>query len=127
MKNGLNMRNVIAIAISLAGMTMFSGCEHDPKKVQATEEINETLKNTESYQKTLVGGDEEGASIKIQATHYENSELIRDESTNFNVVYHYKPVIDFIGTDFVVIDVTRNKTGVNPEVQTLKINFTVTE
>ena len=117
---------MIAIAICLAGMTMFSNCEK-PSKVQATEEINETLKNAESYYKTLVGGDEEGASIKIQATHYENSELIRNESTNFSVVYHYEPIIDFIGTDFVIIEVTRNKTGVNPEVQTLKINFTVTE
>jgi hypothetical protein len=30
-KNRLNMRKVVAIAICLAGMTMFSGCEKDPK------------------------------------------------------------------------------------------------
>ena len=47
-----------------------------------TNEINVTLKNTESYSQTFVLGDEEGASIKVQAQHYEKSELVRDESTN---------------------------------------------
>jgi hypothetical protein len=70
-----------------------------------TNEINVTLKNTESYSHTFVLGDEEGASIKVQAQHHENSELVRDESTNMNVEYRYKPITDFVGNDYVVLEV----------------------
>ena len=51
--------------------------------------------NTESYCQTFVLEDEESAIIKIQAKHYEKSELIRDESTNMNVEYHYKLIVNF--------------------------------
>ena len=101
-----------------------SATEEDIK----TEEINVTLKNSDSYQKDLAaGGDEEGAIIKVQATHYEKSELIRNESTNFSVIYHYKPATDFIGEDEVVIEVINNKTGLDPIIKNVKITFTVTE
>jgi len=91
-------------------------------------ETNVTLKNTESYSHNFMLGDEEGATIKVQAEHYEKSELIRDETTNMNVVYHYKPIIDFVGEDCVVIEVYYNKTGIDiTKTEIVKINFTITE
>ena len=105
---------------------LFTSC--DKEHATKEEEINKTLKNTESYYETFVVGDEEGAIIKVQAMHYEKSELIRDESTNFNAQYHYKPIADFVGKDYVVIEVHKNKTGIGPvEIETVKINFTITK
>ena len=71
---------------------MFTSCSEKAENKVVTNEIYVSLKNTEIYDNFLVGGDEEGASIKVQALHYEKSELIRDKSTNFWVVYCYKPV-----------------------------------
>lgn len=91
-------------------------------------EIDVTLKNTDSYSHIFILGDEEGATIKVQPENYEISELIRDESTNMNVEYHYKPKINFVGKDYVVIEVHYNQTGVDPmEPEIVKINFSVTE
>ena len=98
-------------------------------KIQgANNETNVTLKNTESYSRTFVLGDEEGASIPIQAQHYEISELVRDESTNMNVEYRYKPTTGFVGTDYVIIEIYYNKTGESSSAytETERINFTIT-
>ena len=98
-------------------------------KIQgASNEINVTLKNTESYSRTFVLGDEEGASIPVQAQHYETSELVRDESTNMNVEYRYKPTSGFVGNDYVILEIYYNKTGENSSAytETERINFTIT-
>lgn len=51
-----------------------------------------TIKNTKEYVHDFnISGDEEGATIKVQATHFKLSEIIRNESTNWSVVYHYQP------------------------------------
>jgi hypothetical protein len=94
----------------------------------ASNETNVTLKNTESYSRTFVLGDEEGASIAVQAQHYETSELVRDASTNFNVVYRYKPTTDFVGNDYVILHIYYNKTGESSSAytETERINFTIT-
>jgi hypothetical protein len=90
---------------------------------------NVTLKNTESYSRTFVLGDEEGAAIMYQAQHYEKSELVRDESTNMNAVYCYKPSIGFVGTDYVGFEVYYNRTGEDrfAYIERVRINFTITD
>ena len=92
------------------------------------EESNVTLKNTESYSRTFVLGDEEGALIMYQAQHYEKSELVRDENTNMNVEYRYKPITDFVGSDSVGLEIHYNKTGedFSAYIETVRINFTIT-
>jgi hypothetical protein len=92
------------------------------------EESNATLKNTESYSRTFVLGDEEGALIMYQAQHYEKSELVRDESTNMNVEYRYKPAANFVGNDNVGLEIHYNKTGEpsSAYIEIVKINFTIT-
>ena len=98
-------------------------------KIQgASNETNVTLKNTESYSRIFVLGDEEGASIPVQAQHYETSELIRDESTNMNVEYRYKPTSGFVGIDYVILEIYYNKTGENSSAytETERINFIIT-
>jgi hypothetical protein len=90
---------------------------------------NVTLKNTESYSRTFVLGDEEGVAIMYQAQHFEKSELVRDESTNMNAVYYYKPTIGFVGTDYVGFEVYYNKTGEDrfAYIESVRINFTITD
>ena len=92
------------------------------------EESNVTLKNTESYSRTFVVGDEEGALIMYQAQHYEKSELVRDASTNMNVEYRYKPTANFVGNDNVGLEVYYNKTGEpsSAYIEIVRINFTIT-
>jgi len=98
-------------------------------KIQgAINKTNVTLKNTESYSRTFVLGDEEGASIPVQAQHYETSELVRDESTNMNVEYRYKPTSGFVGNDYVILEIYYNKTGEPSSAysETERINFSIT-
>lgn len=98
-------------------------------KIQgASNETNITLKNTKNYSRTFVLGDEEVASIPVQAQHYEISELVRDESTNMNVEYRYKPTSGFVGNDYVILEIYYNKTGENSSAytETERINFTIT-
>jgi hypothetical protein len=97
-------------------------------KIQgASNETNVTLRNTESYTRTFVLEDEEGASIPVQAEHYETSELVRDESTNMDVEYRYKPTSGFVGNDYVILNIYYNKTGENSSAytETERINFTI--
>lgn len=95
---------------------------------EVSNETNVSLKNTEVYNRTFVLGDEEGASISVQAQHYETSELIRNESTNMNVEYRYKPTSGFVGNDFVILEIYYNKAGEHSSAYTEieKINFTIT-
>lgn len=115
---------VVTLDISMSNPLKAGIC-----KIQgANNETTLTLKNTESYSRTFVLGDEEGASIPVQAQHYEKSELVRDESTNMNVEYRYKPTADFVGNDYVILEIYYNKTGDNSSAytETERINFTIT-
>ncbi len=76
---------------------------------------------------TLIGGDEEGASISIQATHFEISEIVRDSSTNYLAIYRYKPAVDYVGTDSVEIKTSTGSDGASPptHIEYITINFTI--
>jgi len=115
---------VVTLDISMSNPLKAGIC-----KIQgASNETNVTLKNTESYNRAFVLGDKEGASIPIQAQHYETSELVRDESTNMNLEYRYKPTSSFVGNDYVILEIHYNKTGENSSAytETERINFTIT-
>ena len=99
------------------------------KKEVITTELNITVKNSENYELDLeISGDEEGATIKTQAEHFQTSELIRDSSTNWSVVYKYEPLPDYTGTDFVEIETCTGgaSTGCSDD-GIVRINFTVTD
>ena len=91
-------------------------------------EIEVTINNSDDYEIDLmISGDEEGATIKTQAQHFQKSELIRDSSTNWSLVYRYKPVSNFTGMDFVEIETCTGgeSTGCS-NVEIVRINFTIT-
>ena len=97
-----------------------------PKTIEAT------VKNSEEYEyRTGFGGDEQGASIKVQAGHFEKSEIIRNPGTGFEPVYKYKPKGDYVGKDSVELEMVDHELGSGPDDpgKTTKtrvvINFTV--
>ena len=97
-----------------------------PKTIEAT------VKNSEEYEyRTGFGGDEQGASIKVQAGHFEKSEMVRNASTGFEPVYRYKPRGDYAGKDSVELELVDHEIGSGPDDpgKTTKtrvvINFTV--
>lgn len=75
-----------------------------------------------------ISGDEEGATIVFQAKHYAISEIIRNENTNWSIVYHYKSEVGFIGKDSVTIETCTGGDGTNcGETNQIKLNFIITE
>ena len=87
-----------------------------------------TLKNTESYNyNTGITGDEDGASIIVQAKHYEVSDIIRNVETNWEAVYKYKPRSGFIGTDYVELELSTGSDGTTPptKIEIVKLKFIV--
>jgi hypothetical protein len=112
------MKGLLKIILLLIFILFMTNCQ---------KEENITIKNTDSYYHNFyLSGDEEGASIKVQAKHYEISELYRDE--HMNVIYYYKPLVDFVGDDFVIVETYSNKTGIGAgTTRRVKLNFTITK
>mgnify|MGYP003981275353 FL=1 len=91
-------------------------------------EVDVTINNSDDYEIDLmITGDEEGATIQTQAQYFQKSELIRDASTNWSVVYKYEPLPNYTGTDVVEIETCTGgeSTGCS-SVETVRINFTIT-
>ena len=87
------------------------GCEKE-EIILTNDPIVITLESGEEYTYDFkISGDEEGATIISQAKHAEISEIIRNESTNWSVVYRYIPQSGFIGTDSVKIETFTGSDG----------------
>tara|TARA_B110000211_G_scaffold218168_1_gene262703 strand:- start:1196 stop:1555 length:360 start_codon:yes stop_codon:yes gene_type:complete len=97
-------------------------------KENGDRKVNVTINNSDDYEIDLmISGDEEGATIQTQAQHFQKSELIRDSSTNWSVVYKYEPLQNYTGTDFVEIETcSGGKSTGCYNVETVRINFTIT-
>ncbi len=105
-----------------------SSCDKDDNETHKS--FNVDLKVNELYEyDTKISGDEEGAIISTQASHFEVSEILRDRSTNYSCVYKYKPVLDYIGADQVEIKLSTGSDGASPSThfEHIKINFNISE
>ena len=91
-------------------------------------EMEVTINNFDDFELDLmISGDEEGATIKTQAQHFQKSELIRDSSTNWNVVYSYKPLSNYTGMDFVEIETCTGGESIGcTNLEIVRINFVIT-
>lgn len=112
------------IAICILSLTNCNKEEID----NVVNEIDVTIRNSDDYEIDLmVSGDEEGATIHTQAQHFQKSELIRDSSTNWSVVYRYKPLSNYTGMDFVEIETcTGGGSTECSNLEIVRINFTIT-
>ncbi len=92
--------------------------------------VTVSIKNSEVYEyDTGIAGDEEGASIEQQASHFEISEINKDSSTQWSAVYKYKPEQGYIGTDNVELKTTQGSDGASPntDINFITIEIMVTE
>jgi hypothetical protein len=77
--------------------------------------ITVSIKNSETYKyRTGISGDEEGASIILQAENSVISEIVRNAETNWEAVYTYRAKPFFSGTDLVEIELSTGSDGASP-------------
>jgi len=114
---------ILVILVLLIFVSLFAACEEEP----SYNEINVEISNSELYQYPTVGGDEEGARIKTQAKHFEISEIRRSLETKYVATYTYKSKADFVGQDFVEIEILTGSDGASAPTNSeiVKIIFTI--
>ena len=77
--------------------------------------ITASIKNSETYEyRTGISGDEEGASIILQAENSAVSEIVRNAETEWEAVYIYRAKSFFSGTDYVEIELSTGSDGASP-------------
>lgn len=127
------MHSILKLSSFLLCLSLLTSCTKKQDEVLITEvksgqEVNVQMKNNDNYElNLLISGDEEGARIITQATHFQKSELERGKNTNWEVVYKYTPLPSYIGSDFVEIETCTggSSTGCDNK-NILRINFTIT-
>lgn len=109
------------LTILLLFTLLATGCEEE------SGEKFVTLRNDETYALDLnISGDEEGAVITQQALHYEVSELVRDSTTGWSIVYRYIPEQGYTGIDYVEIETCTGGEGVScSEIAIVSIRFSI--
>ena len=105
--------------------------EESAKQNEPMELTNELvyidLSNTQELLLDLeVSGDEEGAKIILPPTHALNSELLRNNSTEWRAIYRYAPDPTYLGADSVFIERCRGSQGVGcTQRDTVKVFLTL--
>lgn len=118
------MKSALKFSVLIFCVLSLSNCDKE-NTICLDSEINVTMNNSEAYElDLLISGDEEGASIITQAQHFQKSELIRDSTTNWSVVYYYEPLPNFTGIDFIEIEKSSLFTP-NSNNEIVRINFEV--
>ena len=85
--------------------------------------VSVSLRNTETYEYPTVSGDEDGARISTQASHYSISEIRRNTETSWAAVYVYRPAAGFVGSDYVEIEILSGSDGASPPTSIRRIAF----
>lgn len=98
------MKTILKLTFVLLTLLTWVCCEYEETPGNETPGPIQLKSGQEFRYDFKILGDEEGATIISQARHAEISEIIRNESTGWSVVYHYKPVQGFTGSDSVAIE-----------------------
>ena len=93
------------------------------KEKVAAESLSVSILNTDQYRHPTVGGDEEGARISMQASHYSVSEIRRDSETDWVATYVYQPTAGYTGTDDVELDILTGSDGATAPQITKKVRI----
>ena len=90
--------------------------------------VSVSIKNTETFQQAIIGGDETSAAITVQAKHFSMSQIRHDSTTGFIATFVYQPAPGFIGSDDAEVQASDNSDGgVGPPklVKTFVFHFVV--
>lgn len=121
------MKKIILVFLSSLLILTLS-CDNNQDSNSDVSAITVPLNKAETYEyRTGIGGDEEGASIILQAKHFEISDIIRNGDTQFEAVYRYRPEPSFSGTDYVEIQLSTGSDGASSptNVKIVKIKFLI--
>ena len=121
------MKKILKLSFIAICLLSLTNCNKEEIE-NVVSKVDVTINNSDDYELDLMfSGDEEGATIKTQAQHFQKSELIRDSSTNWSVVYKYEPLPNYAGMDFVEIETfTGGESTGCSNVEIVRINFTIT-
>ena len=108
-----------AFVLLLPVIVYVQGC----RKSNPVETVTVSLKNTETFQYPTVGGDEDGARISTQATHYRVSEMRRNAETNWVAVYVYRPAAGFVGSDYAEVEIFSGSDGASAPTSIRRVAF----
>jgi hypothetical protein len=118
---------ILILTILLSILTLTHSCKKDKSVNSNIETINATIKANETYQYDLgLFGDEEGATISVQASHFQVSKLERVDYVK--IIYTYTPTQNYVGTDEVELKAERDSDGVSPNngITIFVIKFAIT-
>jgi hypothetical protein len=122
------MKKIIALlTIVIALTTATPSCTKKSNTDVSSQNISQTIKANQAFEYDLGNfGDEEGATISKQATHFFISSPDRQLNTG-KIIYTYQPVIGFTGTDEVELKSARGSNGADPNNKIIytTIKFTV--
>lgn len=123
----ISMKTILKLSLFMLPTLVLTNCNKEETE-NGDSGIKVTISNTDDYEFDLmISGDEEGALIKTQAQNMEKSELVRDAGTNWSVVYQYKPLPNFVGSDYVEIETcTGGESTACSTIEIVRINFTIT-
>lgn len=118
------MKRLLRIAVLLPVCTVSIACDERVR----TETISVSLSNTEIFNYSTVGGDEEGARIAHQPRHAVISEIRRGPETRWVATYVYQPEPGYIGSDHAQLEIFTGSSGASPpDIQELLIEFDIHE
>jgi hypothetical protein len=90
-----------------------------PKVLQAVEYlpvVEVTVKQHTYFEyNTGMSGDEQGAKFKSYAKHAKYSNILRDKTTGFEVIYRYRSKPDYVGKDSVELEYSDHQLGSGPD------------
>ena len=115
----LPFRNMFPWVCLLLLVLPLAGCTDE----SSLKIIRVSLKNTETYEYVMHVGDEEGAMISTQASHYTISEIRHDASTSWAAVFVYQPATGYVGSDVAAIKIFTGSDGAGPNTRTKTVIF----
>ena len=110
---------LFAFVLLLPVVLVVQGC----KKANSVETVSVSLRNSETFQYPTVGGDEDGARISTQASHYRISEIRRNAETNWVAVYMYRPAAGFVGSDYAEVEILSGSDGASAPTRIRRVAF----
>jgi hypothetical protein len=118
------IKSTLAFAITFSVFIFIPACRKSNNDSVAQQTTTPILKKNQSfaYDFGLIGI-EDGLTISQQAKHFETSTLQRDNGGN--IMYYYKPQLDYVGNDDVVITLSVSNGGAVVRTTATKINFTI--
>jgi hypothetical protein len=119
------MKKLLLALTIMVGLGILTSCKKATQDAAKQQTITSTIKKDESFQHEFgLIGIEDNMSISQQASHFETSELKRDNTGK--IIHTYKPSLNYVGTDEVEVslDISNGATIANTSKTKIKLTIT---